>query len=1028
MLERKSARPDSNCAVRKKLTLAILLLSPLAFSVSAAARSHLSSSHPAQSPQDTTHQARQEVVTLEAGVPVERELAAGQRHQYQLALAAGQYVKVEIKQLGIYVRASLQQPNGQSYLIIDIPLKKPEVSFEQVAEAAGLYRLDVFALTKTPAGRYEIRIAELRPATENERALQQAYNLFAEHMQFTRAGKYAAARPLLLRVLEIRERVLGPEHPDVAETLAYLASNYELTGDYASAEPLELRALKIREKVYGPNHPLIARSLFDLGILYYQKGDYLKAEELLQKTLGIFEQAHATENLTVASALSYLGDIYYARSDYEPAKSYYQRALAVREKILGLDSFHLTSSLGAIGRVAYDAGAYAQAAAMFGRALTLSEKAFGPDAPQITSSLNNLATLYATTGDYAQAEALYQRALAIHEQKTGLYAPNVEATLLGLARLDAARGLTAEAVQLQTQVSELEERYVGLNLAVGSERERLALLNDLSLLSSRRISLHTQLAPNDPAARDLALTTILRRKGRVQDALAADLTALRQRFGAADQKLLDELSDTTSKLANLFLEGVQQKATPAERQAQIKSLEQARENLEAEISQRSAGYYQRAQPVTVAAVQAAIPVQAALIEFAVYRPFDPKAPDNQKAYGAPRYVAYVVRRQGESQWAELGAVQEIDSAVALLRQALRDPERQDVRRLARALDAKVMQPVRSLAGDATQLLVSPDGELNLLPFAALVDERGRYLVERYSFTYLTSGRDLLHMGGARQSKSNPVIIANPSFGEPRAAGQVAKNTTTARPTAPGAQRRSVTAARSLSDIYFAPLGGTTQEARGIQTLFTDASLLAGDGASESALKGLVAPRILHIATHGFFLQDVGTLGDNANPLMAATRNGGGAASAQIENPLLRSGLALAGANARNGGGSSSGDDGILTALEASGLNLWGTKLVVLSACDTGLGEVRNGEGVYGLRRAFVLAGTESLVMSLWPVSDYSTRRLMTDYYKNLKGGMGRGASLRQVQLDMLRRDKNLHPFYWANFIQSGEWANLAGQR
>jgi CHAT domain-containing protein len=146
------------------------------------------------------------------------------------------------------------------------------------------------------------------------------------------------------------------------------------------------------------------------------------------------------------------------------------------------------------------------------------------------------------------------------------------------------------------------------------------------------------------------------------------------------------------------------------------------------------------------------------------------------------------------------------------------------------------------------------------------------------------------------------------------------------------------------------------------------------------------------------------------------------ANAGRENPLLRSGLALAHANRR----SSTGDDGVLTALEASGLNLWGTKLVVLSACDTGLGEVRNGEGIYGLRRAFVLAGAESLVMSLWSVSDYPTKKLMTEYYQNLKHGMGRGAALRQAQLKMVK--ENLHPFYWANFIQSGEWANLDGKR
>jgi CHAT domain-containing protein len=194
-------------------------------------------------------------------------------------------------------------------------------------------------------------------------------------------------------------------------------------------------------------------------------------------------------------------------------------------------------------------------------------------------------------------------------------------------------------------------------------------------------------------------------------------------------------------------------------------------------------------------------------------------------------------------------------------------------------------------------------------------------------------------------------------------------------------------------------------------------LFEGAQATESALKQAAAPQILHIATHGFFLEE--TAGGNLPDAVRGLKNRG-----KFENPLLRSGLALAGANSRR----DTGNDGILTALEASNLNLWGTSLVVLSACDTGLGEIRNGEGVYGLRRAFVLAGAESLLMSLWSVSDLVTRELMTNYYKNLKQGMGRGASLREVQLAMLRRPEREHPFYWASFIQSGNWSNLDGRR
>src|SRR5262249_40588340 len=215
------------------------------------------------------------------------------------------------------------------------------------------------------------------------------------------------------------------------------------------------------------------------------------------------------------------------------------------------------------------------------------------------------------------------------------------------------------------------------------------------------------------------------------------------------------------------------------------------------------------------------------------------------------------------------------------------------------------------------------------------------------------------------------------------------------------------------------LTGTAQEARVIQSLFPEAQVLTGTQATKSALQKLIAPRILHIATHGFFLQD-------ANAETSRDKGGPGAKSGyvpafKIEEPLLRSGLALSGANLNHG---SSGRDGILTALEASNLNLWGTKLVTLSACETGVGEVRNGEGVYGLRRAFFLAGTETLVMSLWPVSDRVTREMMTAYYTGLKRGQGRGDALRQAELAMLKRKDRRHPFYWASFIHSGEWANL----
>ena len=983
-----------------------------------------------------------EVTTLESGKPAERELSGGQRHAYRIPVSEGQYLKVEVRPRGADVGVMMQSPSGEK--------TQPYVPFGNdgqvlvmgwVAETSGDVRLEVYTRANA-TGRYEIRLAELRAATEDDRALHQARKFFLDYARLRDEARFAEARVPLQRALEIREKVLGPDDMLVAETLVTLATTYVSTGDYASAEPLRLRALRIMEKALGPEHPRVAQELTGLGGFYREMGDELKAEEMYLKALAIFEKTGQPENAVVASLLNGLGSIYYARGDYPNAERYFDRSRALWEKLLGPDSFHLADSYKHLGRVAYDAGDFAKAAAMFQHALALAEKGLGQEHTSVTPYLNDLADTYCTEGQYEKGEGLYERALAVHERKAAMSHPAVQDTLFGLARCASAQGRLSDAAKLQTQASELEERYVSLNLAAGSEREKLALLAELSSRLSRNVSLHVSLAPRDAAARDLAAVSVLRGKGRVQDAMSASLAALRRRSSPEDQKLLDQLNDANAKLSKLIVGGPPQKTTPAEYQQQVERLEGQREDLEVEISERSAGYYERAQPVTLASVQALSPDDAALVEFAVYRPFDPKAPDNAKAYGETRYAAYVLRRRGEVQWKELGEAREIDEAVAALRRALGDPQRRDARSLARALDEKLMRPLRAAAGDATQLLVSPDGELSLLPFQALVDEQGRYLVERYGVTYLTSGRDLLRMQVARESRSAPLVVANPAFGESapeqRASAnakeqnaQATKEQTTRgalKRAGPGARRGSVTDARSLSELYFAPLGGTAEEADAIQKLFPDAKLLTGASATTDALKQAVAPRILHIATHGFFLQTPQTAGGEARTATAtaATKTArGAAASAESDNPLLRSGLALAGANRR---GAASGGGGILTALEASGLNLWGTKLVVLSACDTGLGEVHNGEGVYGLRRAFVLAGAESLVMSLWPASDYATRNLMTNYYKNLKQGMGRGAALRQVQLEMLRRDPKLHPFYWANFIQSGEWASLDGGR
>ncbi len=996
----------------------------------------------------------QEPTTLESGKPVERELSGGQEHIYQIALTDGQYASVVIEQHGIDVAVQLQERDGKVTTNFDSEYRgQGEEKAEIVAEATGSYRLKVQASSKSaPTARYVIRVGEIRPATRNDLLMHEARKLESAYRQAVLAGKYEEARGLAERALAVSESVVGTEHPFVADQVFHLAHLSKAKQDFAKSESLHERALAISEKTLGPEHAKTIEISRSLAFLYFEANELAKAErlseravEMSQKTLGpehrlvagclltlaqitrdpqkkeqilqrslmIAKKTVGNEHSITAEVLNELGILYMEKRDFNRAEPFLLRAQAAYEKSVGPEHLGRVVSLFNLGIIARERKDYAKAEEDYSQAMAIVEKIFGPENPRLSMILNSIAIIYRARGEYQKSLEALLRGLRISERTRGPYHPLTLQSLGNIARTYAAQGNLVEAVRFQSRVDEVIERNIEMNLAIGSERQKMSYLNSMAERMDRTISLNANLLPNDPAASALAALVLLQRKGRVLDATSASFAALRQRSTVEEQALIQQYNETTAQLARLVLNGPQ-KSSFEEHQKKVSELEERKERLEAEISRRSAEFRASSRPVTLAAIQEAIPASAALIEFAVYRPFDPKAETNSEAYKEPRYIAYVIRHRSEVRWAELGPAKEIDEMVDALRQALRDPLRKDVRQLARAVDEKLMRPVRSLAGDAKHWLISPDGKLNLIPFEALVDEQNRYLLERYAFAYLTSGRDLLRLQTPRESKSSPVVFADPIFGDPALIAS-----TDASANANAASRAQF----NYSQIFFGPLPGVGDEVRALKTLLPQATFLTRDQATEATLKRVRAPSILHIATHGFFLENDSSV---ENRSLTKTPDGTrlGKWVARVDNPLLRSGLALAGANQ----GRSGDDDGVLTALEATALDLWGTKLVVLSACDTGVGEVKNGDGVYGLRRALFLAGTESQLMSLWPVSDRSTRDLMAGYYQALTQDAGRGEALRRVQLKMLRNKSRSHPYYWASFIMAGEWANLKGQR
>jgi CHAT domain-containing protein/Tfp pilus assembly protein PilF len=813
---------------------------------------------------------------------------------------------------------------------------------------------------------------------------------------YERQGQYSKAEPLYQRSLAIREQALGANHPDVATTLNNLAALYQAQGQYSKAEPLYQRSLVILEQALGANHPNVALALNNLAVLYEAQGQYSKAEPLYQRSLAIREQALGANHPDVASSLNNLAVLYHSQGQYSKAEPLVQRSLAIREQALGANHPDVAQSLHNLAALYEAQGQYSKAEPLYQRSLAIREQALGANHPDVAQSLNNLANLYQDQGQYSKAEPLYQRSLAIREQALGANHPDVATALNNLAVLYWSQNQTEPALTRLARALDIEETNLAQNLVIGSEEDKRAYLKTFSGSTHSAISFHLQFAPTNPQAARLALTTILRRKGRVLDTLSQALIRLRQQLSPADQERLTRLSVLRTQVAQIAFN-----PNPTDQQRQqLQLLNTQAEQIEAELNRSSSAFAQTTQKVTLEAVQKAIPANAALVEFIEYYPFNPKAPQGQR-WGSPRYAVYVLSATGEPRWADLGSASEIDALVAQYRSATLDPRRplSETQAAARTLSAKIMAPVRQFVGTANHLLIAPDGQLNLVAFAGLVDEKNQYLIETYQITYLTSGRDLLRLQTAPPKANPPLIVANPTFDKP---GTTAIQIASAD--------RSNPRSGDLAALRFGPLPGTAVEGEAIARLLPNARLFTQTQATEAVVKGTPNPRILHLATHGFFLKPapVTPARDGSQPLPS-------------ENPLLRSGLALAGFNVRQGGG----DDGVLTALEMTGMDLRGTQLVVLSACETGLGDVQSGEGVYGLRRALTLAGAQAQVMSLWRVDDEKTKDLMVAYYQRLSKGEPRGEALRQTQLALLRNPQSAHPRDWSGFIFTGDWRAMS---
>jgi CHAT domain-containing protein len=506
---------------------------------------------------------------------------------------------------------------------------------------------------------------------------------------------------------------------------------------------------------------------------------------------------------------------------------------------------------------------------------------------------------------------------------------------------------------------------------------------------------------------DLA-TAVLRYKGVVLDSIVEDRLLADASQGSEDQKMVEQLNVDKSQLGRLLLEPPQKLSDKTNQR--IEALEGEVEKIESQLAQHVAGLGQarHALGVSLEQVQPTIPNDGALVEYLRFGHY------LGKGKFEPRYGAIVLFSKGAPLWIPLGKANEIEHLVRRYGTLVRgSPQEEELSANLQALYDALWAPIgQALPSQTKKIIISPDGELNFVSFATLLTQDNQFLAEKYDVQYVASGRDLL-----REPKLLPakevVLFANPDFN----LGSTAMLTKAGHRSADAGSIRG-SEKRDIEDWSFEDLEGTQKETDELSKKFVGWGWAPTDftakAATKEALLKIHSPYILHLATHGFFAKEDSTV-TQTDPQALLNDRHSVTKSKFFKNPMHRSGLALAGAQAtieawKRGDVPPVENDGILTAEDVSTLDLQGTWLVTLSACDTGSGEARAGEGVMGLRRGFIQAGAQNLLMTLWPISDEVTVQIMSDFYDAAHNTGNAPEALAEVQrnwLLKLRTEKGL---------------------
>lgn len=899
---------------------------------------------------------------------------------------------------------------------------RAEKSFKE----AQLYRHKLGLVAGRKVDELESAIEQIKSRHRGEYLtdVEQWENLDDEAMKLYKQGEIATAICIAEQALQLAQENFPSQDPNLAYALNTLAVCSEAQGSYNRAELLHLSALEISETSLGTDHPNVAMSLSGLAGLYWQWKLYDRAEHFYLRALKVYEAYQGKDFKILGIFINNLGLFYVQQGSFDRGKSLLLHALKIFETSLGKNHSLVATALDNLAELYKSQRLYDDAEQLCLRALKINETILDRNHPDLATTINNLAEVYCLKGLYDRAEPLFLKTLKIRSARFGETGhPELVSTSTTLA-LNYARQLKISlALPLFQQVIVSENTWLTNVIAINDAERRMEDLKQRETHLEYLLALTQQYFRNDPQVVADTFNAVLSRKALAATAEASFSKALRNYPHLAPQ--IEQYKTYQQEIANLSHEIGSQ----PELKDRLNAVLQQKRDLEKNLARSIPAIDLAQQVIDRQALTELLPADTFLVEFVRYDDYD----FIKEKWQPARYLAFIVRHDREGVTAiDCGLAQPLDAAIDKFRLAYADTKfngessnfSSAKRNTSSTASTATLAPAPTIVQpDLLALLlphfpttgtcyVAPDSKLHILPFHLLETSEGKYLGDRYHLHYLTTARDL-YRRNFPVSANPPIILADPDYD-----GGII-------PTVAVSLKTGMQSNHDVNGAAFEPLPINQILGDRVAASY-DVPCYSGLEATVDRLEQLNAPRLLVIATHGFSQPSLHDLIDaiteckpeeTERTLLArqhevtqefrdfwqALADAGNEWSQQllvkidkigiykstdllatpISDPMLRSGIALAGANIWRFQRTPDPKfgKGVAFAQDIAQWDLWGTELALMITCVSGLGEVRNSEGVFGLRRALSIAGAKYTISSLWNIPTKPSVLLMDKFFE-----------------------------------------------